>query len=135
MAEQYSPSAIRKMFTITFFLIDCNEKVYLGIELSCQPMLTVQVTIQEVEIKDFANTAINIQQSEAVAIMETSLQTDLDLEGLQGIVVDASKRVFIGKTTVKCSGHCISAINRGQQDDTVLGQNMNYVSIQASLFP
>ena len=73
----------------------------------------MQVTIQEVEIKDFANTAIHIQQSEAVAIMQTNIKTDIELEGPQGIVVDGSKRVFIGKTTVKCSGHCISAVNKG----------------------
>lgn len=73
----------------------------------------LQVTIQDVEIKDFANAAIHIQQSEAVAIMDTSIHADIDLEGPQGIIVDASKRVFIGKTTVKCSGHCISAINKG----------------------
>ena len=74
----------------------------------------MQVTIQDVEIKDFANTAIDIQQSEAVAIMQTNIHTDVGLEGPQGILVDGSKRVFIGKTTIKCSGHCISAINRGQ---------------------
>ena len=93
----------------------------------------MQVTIQEVEIKDFANTAIDIQQSEAVAIMQTSLQTDLDLEGPQGIVVDASKRVFVGKTTVKCSGHCISAINRGQRNKCVSEQTLKHSSVSFSV--
>lgn len=75
--------------------------------------MSVQVTIQDLEIEDSANMAIQIQQSEAVAVMQTTISADQGLHSPQGIVVDGSKRVFIGKTSVKCGGPCITAVNTG----------------------
>lgn len=70
----------------------------------------MQVTIQDLEIRDFANMAIQVQNSEAVAIMHANIHADEGLENPQGVVVDSSKRVFIGKSSIKCGGHSISAV-------------------------
>jgi len=82
---------------------------------TCQPGLigvrsSSQVTIQEVELVDFVNTALHIKLSEAVAVLQSKIHSDEEVQGPSGILVDGSKRVFVGQTTISCAGHSITAV-------------------------
>lgn len=70
----------------------------------------MQVTIQEVELVDFVNTALHIKLSEAVAVLQSKIHSDEEVQGPSGILVDGSKRVFVGQTTISCAGHSITAV-------------------------
>lgn len=75
--------------------------------LLCHSFL--QITIQDVELKDFVDTAIHIDKSDATAIVDTRIQADLNLDGPNAIIVDSGKRVYIGETTIEAPGHAIVA--------------------------
>ena len=100
-------------------------------QIALNAILVSQVTIQDIELVDFANMAIQVQHSEAVAIMQTKIRADEGFELPQGISVDGSKRVFIGETTVECGGHCISAIASGVALDGLYLQASNCCSSRA----
>ena len=71
--------------------------------------LLVQITIQNIDLKDFVDIAVHIDKSDAVAIVDTRIIADLGLDGPDGVVVDSGKRVYIGETEIQAPGFSIWA--------------------------
>ena len=69
-----------------------------------------QVTLQGIQLAGFVRAALHIQTSEAVAVLGVAVATEPAFRGTEGIVVDGSKRVFIGETSISTGGSCIAAI-------------------------
>lgn len=69
-----------------------------------------QVSLDQIQLLDFVHTAISIQRSDAVAVVGLQIKAEVSLDQVRGVVVDGSKRVFVGQTDITTSGSSISAV-------------------------
>ena len=85
------------------FRILCDET------LNLTPLIyTVQVTIQGVQLYDSVHWAVHILRSEAVAVMGVSIWGDPLVPLSRGIVIDGSRRVYLGGNVISTADDAIS---------------------------
>ncbi|BDA42853.1 probable polygalacturonase [Coccomyxa sp. Obi] len=99
----------------------------------CRPHLvgvrdSFQVTIQGVELYDAVHWAVHILRSEAVALMGVSIWGDPLVPLSRGIVVDGSRRIYLGGTVISTADNAVTL------QTTAVDKPIEFVLVDGGLF-
>ena len=84
------------------------HNVAVWLEMSACGVRCAQVTIEGVELYDAVHWTLHIEHSETVAINTCNIWGDPLIPNSAGIVIDGSKRVYLGENTISTADNAIT---------------------------
>ena len=86
------------------------------LEMSACRVRCAQVTIEGMELYDAVHWTVHIEHSETVAINNCNIWGDPLIPNSAGIVIDGSKRVYLGENTISTADNAITVRTTQGQD-------------------